>query len=209
MTMDYFDILVVKGGVIGWILWIMNFAVCAMIIENFVNIRRDNILPADVFVQLQELVTGKHYREAIDLTSQETSFLSEVINAGLTESPHGYGAMQRAMEEASEGRITRMLRHIEWLNLIGNIAPMLGLLGTVWGMINAFFTIVQAGGMPDPGSLANSIGIALVTTLLGLNVAIWSLAFYSVMRHRIDALCAEAMVASQELVTTFRPGVGK
>lgn len=207
--MDYFDILVVKGGVIGWILWVMNFAVIAMIIENFVNIRRDSILPADVFVQIKELMAGRHYREAIDLTSQETSYLSEVVNAGLTESPHGYGALQRAMEEASEGRITRMLRHIEWLNLIGNIAPMLGLLGTVWGMINAFFKIVQAGGMPDPAGLADSIGIALVTTLLGLNVAIWALAFYSVIRHRIDALCSEAMISCQDLVTTFRPDIGK
>jgi len=207
--MDYFDILVVKGGVIGWILWVMNFAVIAMIIENFVNIRRDSILPADVFVQIKELMTGRHYREAIDLTSQETSYLSEVVNAALTESPHGYGALQRAMEEASEGRITRMLRHIEWLNLIGNIAPMLGLLGTVWGMINAFFKIVQAGGMPDPAGLADSIGIALVTTLLGLNVAIWSLAFYSVIRHRIDALCSEAMISCQDLVTTFKPDIGK
>jgi len=81
---------------------------------------------------------------------------------------------------------------------------MLGLLGTVWGMINAFFNIVAAGGgTPAPGQLAGSIGIALVTTLLGLAIAIPALAVYSIMRSRIDALTSEAMVASQQLLANF------
>ena len=83
---------------------------------------------------------------------------------------------------------------------------MLGLLGTVWGMIGVFFDIVKAGGMPNPADLANGVGIALVTTLLGLGVAIPALAAYAIMRNRIDALTSEAMVACQDLISTFRPG---
>ncbi|MCK4276395.1 MAG: MotA/TolQ/ExbB proton channel family protein, partial [Phycisphaerae bacterium] len=120
-------------------------------------------------------------------------------------SPHGYAAMERAIEETSEERTTKLLRHIEPLNLIGNISPMVGLLGTVWGMINAFFQIVQAGGIPEPGELAGAIGIALVTTLVGLGIAIPALAVYSLMRSRIDELTSEAIVSSQELVSILRP----
>jgi len=112
--------------------------------------------------------------------------------------------MERAMEEAAEERTTKMLRDIEWLNLIGNIGPMLGLLGTVWGMIGAFFTIVQAGA-PDPGQLAGDIGVALVTTLLGLGVSIPALSIFSIMRNRIDGLSSTSMLACQELISTFRP----
>ena len=91
------------------------------------------------------------------------------------------------------------------MNLIGNIGPMLGLLGTVWGMITVFFEIVAAGGMPDVGMLAEGIGTALVTTLLGLSVAIPALAVYAIMRNRIDGVTAEAMVAAQEMIGVFRP----
>jgi len=205
--MNYFQVLVWPGGgVIGAVLWLMSIAMVAIVVEYFIAIRRTNIIPEMVHGQIRELFEAKQYREAIDLTASEPSYLSYVVHAALTEAAHGYPAMERAMEEAAEERTTKLLRHIEWLNLMGNISPMLGLLGTVWGMINAFFKIVQVGGVPNPGELAGAIGIALVTTLLGLAVAIPSLAVYSLMRNRIDALSSEAMVASQDLISNFRPG---
>ncbi|KKN66457.1 hypothetical protein LCGC14_0471140, partial [marine sediment metagenome] len=91
-----------------------------------------------------------------------------------------------------------------WLNLIGNVAPMLGLMGTVLGMIGAFFKIVETGQV-DATSIAGPIGIALVTTLLGLGVAIPALTFFAILRNRIDAITSEAMVICQELISTFRP----
>ena len=204
--MNYGEILFLNCGVIGWILWLLSVVTVAIIIEYFVSIRRMNILPQEVHAQIRQQFEGKQYRDAIALTADEPSFLSYVVHAALCEAPHGYGAMERAMEEAAEERTTKLLRHIEWLNLIGNIGPMLGLMGTVWGMIRAFFTIVEIGGTPPPEKLAGAIGIALVTTLLGLAVAIPALTVYGVMRNRIDSLSSEAVMASQELVSAFRPG---
>ena len=109
------------------------------------------------------------------------------------------------MEEAAEERTTKMLRSIEWLNLLGNVGPMLGLMGTVWGMILAFFTMVRKGGDVNAADLAGDIGVALVTTLLGLGVAIPALTVFSIMRNKIDALTSETMMTSQELVSAFRP----
>ncbi|MFP4106472.1 MAG: MotA/TolQ/ExbB proton channel family protein [Phycisphaerae bacterium] len=204
---SWFHILVWPGGgSIGILLWLMSFATLGLIIFEFIMIRRENVLPEMSRQQIQQLFEQKQYREAIDYTGDNPDFLSYVVHAALTEAPHGYTAMERAMEEAGEERTTQLLRKIEWLNLIGNIAPMFGLLGTVWGMINAFFDIAAAGSTPKPADLAESIGIALVTTMLGLVVAIPSLAIYSVLRSRIDALTSEAMMASQNLVATFRPG---
>ncbi|MBN1941847.1 MAG: MotA/TolQ/ExbB proton channel family protein [Phycisphaerae bacterium] len=201
---NFFRVLVVEGGGIGWLLWIISVVVLALGIHYFLNIRRMNILPGETLDHIRELFGAKQYREAIDLTAEQNDFLSYTIHAALSEAPHGYGAMERAMEEAAEERTTRMLRSIEWLNLIGNIGPMLGLLGTVWGMIGAFFTIVELGA-PDPKALAGDIGVALVTTLLGLGVSIPALSIYAIMRNRIDALTSEAILAAQELISTFRP----
>ena len=203
---NFLHVLVVEGGAIGWLLWGISVIVVALAIHYFLTIRRLTILPGITLDQIREMFNAKQYREAIDLTAEQGDFLSYTVHAALSEAPHGYAAMERAMEEAAEERTTKYLRSIEWLNLIGNIGPMLGLLGTVWGMIGAFFTIVQLGS-PDPKALAGDIGVALVTTLLGLGVSIPALSVYAVMRNRIDALTSEAVLTAQELISTFRPGV--
>ncbi len=206
MEINFLDVLVVGAGPIGWLLWAISILTLGLIIQYFISVRRQNILPDLTREQIQGLFENKQYREAIDLTADQPDFLSYVINASLCEAPHGYPAMERAMEEAAEERTVKLLRRIEWLNLIGNVSPMLGLLGTVWGMIIAFSKIAGSKEPPNPSELAGGIYTALVTTLLGLAIAIPSLAVYAVMRNRIDSLTSEAMVNAQELITTFRPG---
>jgi len=202
---SYFQIIVMGGKTIGYIIWLISIVTVALIVKYVTMIRRKTILPEETHAEIRELFDAKQYREAIERTESDPSFLCYVVHAGLSEASHGYAAMERAMEEASEERTTKLLRSIEWLNLIGNIGPMLGLLGTVWGMINVFFQIVESGGMPNPADLAGGIGVALVTTLLGLSVAIPALSAYAVFRNRIDALTSEAMVISQDLISSFRP----
>jgi len=201
LSMSYFDMLVWPGGgMIGAILWILSFATLAVIIEQCLSIRRAVLLPEAVRDHVGKLIGRKQFAGAIDFTADKPDMLCHIVHAALIESPNGYPAMERSLEEAAEERITKLLRHIEWLNLIGNISPMLGLLGTVWGMINAFFKIVEVGGIPSPAELAGAIGIALVTTLLGLGIAIPALAIYALMRNRIDAFGSEAIVMAQELI---------
>jgi len=209
MEGSYLEVLAWGGKWIGAVIWLISIITVGLIVRYITMIRRSTILPETLRGQIQELFDAKGYRDAIELTGEDPSFLGYVVHAGLTEASHGYPAMERAMEEAAEERTTRLLRGIEWLNLIGNIGPMLGLLGTVWGMINVFFKIVSRGGMPNPAELAEGVGVALVTTLLGLGVAIPALAAYAIMRNRIDALTSEAMVASQDLISSFRPGKGE
>ena len=201
----YFEVLMVECGVIGWILWAMSIVTLAIIVQYFITIRRENVLPVAVLDQIRELFDEKQYGEAIEMSAGEPSFLSYVVHAGLSDASHGYPAMERAMEEAAEERTTKLLRQIEWLSLIGNISPMLGLFGTVWGMIMAFQTLAASGGTAEPAELSQSIGVALVTTLLGLAIAIPALAVFAIMRNRVDAVTSEAMVAAQDLISTFRP----
>jgi len=207
--MNWAEVLFIKCGPIGWLIWALSVGTVSLIIKYLIDIRRTNIIPADVRARVGEFFEGKQYRDAIELTANEPSFFSYVLHASLGEAAHGYGAMERAMEEAAEERTTTMLRQIEWLNVIGNVAPMMGLTGTVVGMIMCFFQIVAKGGTPNPAELADGIGTALVTTLEGLMVAIPALAVYAMLRNRIDSLSSEAIVASQELISTFRPGAKK
>ena len=206
---SYFEWFIKKGGVIGWLLIAIDVASWALIIEHFITIRRPNILPDPIRGQIDQMVDEKRYREVIEYTSSEPSMLSYVVHQSLAEAAHGYAAMERALEEATEERTTKLLRKIELLNIIGNVSPMMGLLGTVYGMIKVFSKIVEQKGTVDPGELAGGVGTALVTTFWGLIVAIPALAVYAVMRNRIDALASEATMFGQEIISTFRPGARK
>lgn len=194
------------GGWIGLVLWGLSVVMISLIIQNLLIIRRMNLLPEAIREQVKNYFANKQYREAIELTAAEPSMFSQIIHASLSEAKYGYAAMERAMEVSAEERVTKLLRSAEWLNLLGNIGPMVGLMGTVWGLILTFFAIVDSGGIPDPSKLAQAIGIKLVCTLLGLVVAIPSLAAYGSMRNRIDGLSAETLRAAQDLISNFRPG---
>jgi len=202
------EVLIMGGGVIGYILWGISVLTVALIIKFFLEIRRETILPTLVRAQFEGMFEDRKYREVVELSANDPSYFGYIVHSALSEAAHGYPAMERAMEEAAEERTTKLLRSIEWLNLIGNIGPMLGLMGTVWGMINAFFKIVEVGSV-KPEDLAGSIGIALVTTLLGLIVAVPALAVYAVMRNRIDELSSESLLVSKTLMLAFRPTAKK
>jgi len=129
------------------------------------------------------------------------ALLRETIDAGAPEP----GAMSDALARAAEEHAARRLRRVEILSTIGAIAPMVGLFGTVYGMILAFQEIVAAGGSPDPVGLAAGIGTALTTTFWGLVVAIPALAGSALLRTRIDALASETELAAERALAAH-PG---
>jgi biopolymer transport protein ExbB len=182
---------IVSIGLIIWLAW--------------ANQRRD-VLPQGVLEQARKLIGEGKYRAALDMTEKEQSFFSRVLHAALAEANHGYAAMIRQLEQSADEFTTIRLRRVEVLNVMGQVAPMIGLFGTVYGMIRAFMTIAASGGDANPVQLAGGIGTALVTTFWGLVVAIPALAAYAIIRNRIDELTTEATLAAERLVNQFRPG---
>ena len=193
------------GGEIGAFLWLLSVVMVALVVQAFLTIRRATMLPDKLHKEVRGLIDAKQYRAALEMTSKDPSLLGGVMHAALAAAPHGYHAMEKALADTAADRTTLLLRSMEWLNLLGNISPMLGLLGTVWGMIRAFFAIVEAGGIPNAAMLAEALGIKLVCTFVGLIVAIPSLAVYGFMRNRIDGYSAEAVNITQRLISGFRP----
>ena len=131
------------------------------------------------------------------------------MSGGLRQAPHGYEAMLRGLEQVAAEETTIRFRRIELLNVLGQVSPMIGLFGTVYGMILAFSAIVASGGAADPVMLAGGIGTALTTTFWGLVVAIPALAGYALIRNRIDELTIEATLQAEELVAPFRPSTSE
>ena len=194
------------GNIIIWGLVATSMASIGFAIYLFTRYRQTEMSPEDTQQQVESMLAEKRYREAIDFANSDDSYLGTLLAAALNEAANGYGAMQRAIEEAGDAETARILRPVEYLNVIGNISPMIGLFGTVYGMIRAFQGLVEAGGRPDPSVLAGGISTALVTTLWGLVVAIPALACYSVIRNKIDAITGDVILLAEDLLRPFKPG---
>ncbi|HVZ94752.1 MAG TPA: MotA/TolQ/ExbB proton channel family protein [Phycisphaerales bacterium] len=192
------------GSIIIWTLMALSAASLGLMGVLWRDNARRTIIPDGLAGRLRELLRERRAPFAADVAAQTPSFLGEVMRAALVEAGSGHIAITRAMESASEELTIRRLRRTEPLNVIGNIAPMIGLFGTVYGIILAFRAIVSAGGTPDPVALAAGIGTALVATFWGLVVAIPALSAYAVLRGRIDGMTLEATRAAEELIGVLR-----
>ena len=182
-----------------------SLASIALIIEHCITIRRSILLPEMSVAQIKTMFDERRFREALEFCQNDPSFLAGVVHAGLVEAANGYDAMAGAMEDAAGERTARLFRKIEWLNLLGNVAPMLGLWGTVYGMMVAFGEIEGKGGKANPADLAGGIMIALVSTFVGLVVAIPALSAYGIFRGRVEQLAMEAALVAEELLANFKP----
>ena len=178
-------------------------AMVALIVEHLLTIRRRSLMPDGLADSVAALLATGRFAEADRLCRERPSFLGEVLAEGLAEAPLGYPAVEKSMEDASAEQAARLFRKIEYLSVIGTIAPMLGLLGTVWGMIVAFQEFATKIN-PPVSELAPGIYQALVTTLMGLGVAVPALASFAIFRNRIDELVAEASLTAEHAWAGFK-----
>lgn len=198
--------LIMKGGIVGYLIILLSIVALGLVIDYAITIRKTKLAPPRDIVIIRKLIKDHRFEELKKLDQERTSFLSKVVIAGLNEAELGYQAMIKAMEDASEALSARIARKIEHLNVIGNISPMMGLLGTVIGMLRCFNEISQVIGAIEPKQLAGGIFEALVTTCMGLIVAIPALYFFAIFKNRLDEFTGEASLAAEELLTSFKTG---
>lgn len=187
----------VFGMVIVGTILLLSLVSVYFIIEHSISIRRSRLMPAAVLDEIERQIVHGQIGKAIAICQDKDNYClsTEVIVAGLDRyqsSEFGFAEYRSAVEEAGEDQTGKLYRRTEVLNVIGSIAPMLGLTGTVLGMIEAFNTIAAKEGMARPQELAGGIGQALITTLLGLLVAIPTMVAFSYFRNKIDSIVAEA-----------------
>jgi biopolymer transport protein ExbB len=175
----------------------------ALIVEQFLTTRRSVMTPAGAGEEFHKLIAAGKYREAEALAKEHPSFLSFLLTTGLRDADLGYEAAEKAMEDAAVEQSARLLRKVEYLAVIGAVAPMMGLMGTVWGMIQAFAEFAERAN-PSPADFAPSISIALVTTFFGLVVAVPAISFFAFFRNRIDELSAEAAITAGHVMSPLK-----
>ena len=198
----FLDILF-SGGPIGVLIILLLLALSVLaaylVFDHVMTIRRGDLMPDGLADQVRQLLAHGQVSEANKACQENPSFLAFVLSQGITNLDAGWTAVEKSLEDATANQAARLFRKIEYLSVIGNIAPMLGLLGTVAGMIIAFQEVATTQGAAGAGELAEGIYQALVTTVGGLIVAIPSLAAFAVFRNRVDELVAEAAYVAQHV----------
>ena len=200
----FFTQFVIAGGPIVWFLLLpMSVITIALTVEHAFSIRRRELAPAGAEEEITALIHQFGRRELSARLAKRSDLLSTAVadsirQAGLVSKP---GQFRNLIAESLQNQALRLIRKIEWINIIGSVAPMIGLFGTVFGMIKAFNAIVTAGGQPQPAQLAAGISVALVTTFWGLLTAIPALAVYGIFRNRIETLTSQAAAQAESVLS--------
>jgi biopolymer transport protein ExbB len=203
-----------KESFLGWlyhslglryvvIFLIITFNAVALVVMILLALRRECICPDDLAIAFETKLNEKKYQEAYELAKADKSFLAKVLTAGMSKLSEGYPAAIGAMEEVGEEQNLKLEQRNGYIALIAQIGPMFGLLGTVDGMVMAFDVIAHSNVTPKPSELAQGIGTALVTTVVGLWIAIPMIAFYHIVRNRTTRLVMEAGTVSGNLMKRF------
>lgn len=192
------------SGIFGFLIMLVSFAMVAIIMMVALQLRRDLYLPSGFIETFEQQLQAKDYQGAYESAKASDSFIGHILAAGMGRLSRGYEEAVEQMQQVGEDETMAMEHKIGYLALIGSIAPMLGLLGTVQGMVMSFQVIANSMTSPKPSELADGIATALFTTLEGLVVAIPAIVFYSLFKNRLARFLMEAGFVADNLMKNFQ-----
>ncbi len=202
MTLEPFDLMefIRLGGILMWPIMACSVIALAVTLERLWRLRRAQTSMRDFMDAMRSILRQRRMQEALTLCDETDTPVARVVKAGVLKHERPKADIREAMQDAGRLEVPRLERYLGALATCTSVAPLLGLLGTVIGMIKCLAVVMHKGGQVIPGDLAEGIGNALITTAAGLSVAIPSLIAYNYLVSRVDNLVLEMEVSSSELV---------
>ena len=179
----------------------LSFALVALLVMCFLQLRRTVLMPPELMEGFENHLDKKEFQQAYELAKADDSYLGRVLAIGLVKLQVGRQQAFDAMRETQAEEAMQLEHKISYVSLIGAIAPMFGLLGTVSGMVSAFTVIAQSATQPKHHELASGISQALVTTLIGLWIAIPAVACFSLFRNWLEQLNSDVDTEAVRLIS--------
>src|SRR5262245_27566162 len=192
------------GGTVGWIIIALSVATVAVLIEAAVTVRRDKICRPELIDEIEALLEEDEVQEALELCESEPNFFTNMMAAGFARVNLGYDEMKTAMENRGGVEVTKLQQKVGWILWLSNIGPLLGLFGTVTGMIAAFNVIKALGAAVTPKDLATGISAALITTFDGLVVSIPAITAYQYFRDKVVKIAIDFGGIGEDMIQRFR-----
>ncbi len=196
------------GSIINLTVWILIFitsaATLALIAITLMNIQRDKLMPDELVEGVRASLDEGDLNGAMETCEANPGPLSSILMVGFANITEGYEVIQEAVASSAEMENEKLMQQVNYLNLCGQIAPMLGLLGTVLGMVRAFAGLAQATGAAQSAALASAISTALWTTAVGLLIAVPAIVGYTLIRNYATRLILEIEATVLDLIKVLR-----
>ncbi len=189
-----------KGGPLMWPILLCSIISVTIIIERFYHFYRARMKVSNIFSRVKSLLRDGKAEEALKLCESTSGPIAHILAIGIHIRKRSLEEKEKIIVRAGSRVVRQLDRNLRGLAIIGNITPLLGLLGTVTGMIRAFMKIQELGGRVDASVLAGGIWEALITTAAGLSVAIPTIVFYHYFEGRVDNIASQMKDVASELL---------
>jgi biopolymer transport protein ExbB len=197
-----------KAGPLIYPLGLCSVLASTIIIERVYSLRRSRVLPREIVGVVEAVQPGRDLSLAVDVCRRNPGVFADVMLAGLELASGPWEIMRDSLLDAGRQRTTLLERYLVWLQTIAQVAPLLGLLGTVTGMMKVFSSI-SLSGLGDPAALSEGISEAMITTALGLGIGIPTLVAYNLLAAKSEGLITEIEAHASSLIGRLRrkPGL--
>ncbi|MDE3057995.1 MAG: MotA/TolQ/ExbB proton channel family protein [Bacteroidota bacterium] len=199
--------LFLKGGVVMWPILLCSIIAVVIIVERFLTLRKAKVDPKQLMMKIRSTLSRGDLLGAINACTQVDAPVAKILKEGIAKYKDGHEAVREAVENAGKEQVNELEKRLDWLANIAGVAPMLGFLGTVTGMIAAFRTIERLGGNVNPGNLASGIWEAMLTTAFGLIVGIPALGFYNYFVGRVGRFVFQIEQSVEEFLDMVKAGI--
>lgn len=191
------------SGLIGLFIFGLSVYFVSLVIRLFLHMRPEIEVPQPVITGCRDLIGQRNLQAVYDLARESDSYFGRVLSRGIEQLSNGLMDARHAMERASEVETVRMEKQISMMAVLGTLGPMIGLIGTLKGMIASFSVIAMSGVTLKPAEVAGGISEALLLTFEGVGLSVPAIYFYAFFRNRVASISAEAMLEADNLLQSF------
>jgi biopolymer transport protein ExbB len=192
------------SGPIGFFLLCLSVYFTALVIKLFMELRVSEAVPAALVEKLENAIKERKFQEAYDACRDNDSFLARLVRVGVANLPNGRAEAKEAMTDTQDEIVTGLEARISYLAIIGTLGPMIGLVGTIIGMIQSFQEIALAAGtQPKPEKVAEGISTALFITLEGVSLSVPAIFFFAFFRNRVAQMSMESAKVADRTITAL------
>lgn len=189
-----------SSGVIGLFILILSIYFIATVVRLFIELRMTVAAPPEEVAQCEQLLAEKNFQGIYDVTSNSPSYFARLVSSGIAELPAGLPEARELMDREAEAETVDMERKISMLAVIGSLGPMIGLIGTLKGMIASFAVIATSDTQLKASEVAGGISEALLLTFEGVALAVPAIFFFAYFRNRVMHMSVETLLLADQFI---------
>jgi biopolymer transport protein ExbB len=202
-TKSWFSWIVESSGFIGLVILLLSIYFVSTVARMFFELRMQMAMPPEILARCEEQLQQRDFKGVFETVRSDNSFFSRLLTTGISELPNGLAEAHESMERVGDSMTVEMEKKISMLAVLGTLGPMIGLLGTLMGMIESFSVIARSDVQLKASEVAGGISKALVLTFEGVGLAVPSIYFFALFRNRVAHISVTTVVAADHFLRQF------